>query len=123
MKHELLEQLSYEARVLLENVYGRHNDLAGKCGIASLYLMRLARRNGIKVVFCHGFFENRWSHCWVQYGNIVYDITATQFGKFERVYVASPESNRLIYYITKISEAKEFIESWCNPVDIKKLFG
>lgn len=65
----------------IQSDYGK--TLGGACAIMSLYLWRYLHRQGIRC-------QVRWSdgHCFVTYGNKIVDITATQFGKKQKVYIA-----------------------------------
>lgn len=56
--------------------------LTGYCGIASRFLISLARRNGIHNMrlVCGAF--NKATHCWVEYENFCIDITISQFEGF-----------------------------------------
>lgn len=60
------------------------NDLAGLCYDASSFLRRMALAHGIETELGHGF-----GHWFVLYGNVVVDITATQFGHPDKVAVMS----------------------------------
>ncbi len=81
--------LILHARKSLEELIKYHNGglwgngLAGYCGIASRFLINLAKRNhiyGFELV-C-GTFDGM-THCWVQYNNYCIDLTISQFEGFE----------------------------------------
>lgn len=96
---------------------GFHKTLGGACGIASCYLMQLAKKENINVKFCHGlFFKGKQScyHCWVEYNNIIYDITATQFGdSYKDVEIHPAKVYKAKEKIDKISKAINYISDWC----------
>lgn len=59
------------------------NGLTGYCGIASRFLISLARRNGIyNMRLIAGSFDGK-THCWVEYGDFCIDLTISQFNGFE----------------------------------------
>lgn len=69
--------------------------LQGACGIASLLLNRVLRRLGVKSEFVMGCYKDDWgdeNHCWVEIPelNRVVDITATQFGVSDEVFIGEP---------------------------------
>lgn len=57
--------------------------LAGYCGIASRFLIALARRNNIygMRLICGTF--GHITHCWVEYNGYCIDLTISQFEGFE----------------------------------------
>ena len=57
--------------------------VAGYCGIASRFLISLARRNGVyNMRLVCGLFDNM-THCWVECGDFCIDITISQFKGFK----------------------------------------
>jgi len=54
-------------------------DLGGACGICSMVLKALFIKSGHRAKVIHGNFNNDYPHCWVESGNFIFDITATQF--------------------------------------------
>jgi hypothetical protein len=59
-----------------------HNDLSGLCYDASSFLRRMAKAHGIETELGHGP-----GHWFVLLGDVVVDITSTQFGQPEKVAV------------------------------------
>lgn len=58
-------------------------DLSCGCAVASYFFAReLRRRLGISAKFVA-----TQNHCFVEYNRYIYDLTATQFGRKEKVYV------------------------------------
>lgn len=72
-------------------------DLNGACGIASLVLSMVYERLGIPHRFVMGWFRDgredletqQENHCWVELEghDLIVDVTATQFGAAERVWI------------------------------------
>ena len=62
-------------------------DMMGSCAIAASALRRVLNRLGHEAVFVVGFYDGM-HHSWVELGDEVLDITATQFGDFPEVHVA-----------------------------------
>lgn len=62
--------------------------LAGYCGIASRFLIGLAKRNGIygMRLVCGTFNDPAWeepvTHCWIEYKEFCIDLTISQFSEF-----------------------------------------
>lgn len=69
-------------------------NLQGACAIASYTLHRTLNNLHIPNRFVMGWFRDKWSndenHCWLEVGEHIVDITATQFGISDKVYVTKP---------------------------------
>lgn len=89
-------QLISHARESVDELANKHHNggfwgdgLAGYCGVASRFLISLARRNGIHNMHlvCGSFNDKKYSspstHCWVIYGKFCIDITISQFDGFK----------------------------------------
>lgn len=55
--------------------------LTGYCGIASRFLVNLAKKYDIKMQLVVGLF-NGMTHCWVEYDGFCIDLTISQFKSF-----------------------------------------
>lgn len=83
-------QLIIHARRSVEELVRRYhgggnwgNGPAGYCGIASRFLINLARRNGIyNIRLICGTFDGM-THCWIEDGAFCIDLTIAQFKGFE----------------------------------------
>lgn len=60
--------------------FGDLEDLDCLCGICSMALKNLFIKSGYSAKVIYGFFDEENNHCWVESGNFIFDITATQFG-------------------------------------------
>lgn len=86
--------------------YGSHekgywdSTLGGLCAVASDLLIRTLQARGItsKLVCGNLLFNDRregGSHCWVECGGYIVDVTATQFGaQFPEVFILSVQNSR-----------------------------
>lgn len=77
----------------------KREDLQCMCAIASMTLKKVAEKFNIDVKLAMGPVlddENRFlsMHCWNIYQNTIYDITATQFGYYEPVYIKNAINTR-----------------------------
>lgn len=81
------------------------DDLGGACNSASKALVLLMRKNGYRPQFILGEFFSRLekpgevvffgdSHCWVEWHNLIIDVTATQFGIKKAVFVTDAHDPR-----------------------------
>lgn len=113
-----LKEIANRARVrcddILINIYNYKENLWSACGIASYYLMMMAKKRGIYVTFCYGNFDKKFSHCWISYNGLVYDITATQFKVKEKVYITDGTRYKTDQIFKKPKYAFRMIRSWCN---------
>lgn len=66
-------------------------DLACLCLRASKALAKALTKTGIKAKLVMGGYREPYGecgdHCWIEIGDKIIDITATQFGTFDRVHV------------------------------------
>lgn len=63
-------------------LWSGQNDLCGYCGIASRFLVSLARSKGIEMKLACGGFDG-FTHSWVEYDGFCIDLTISQFSGFE----------------------------------------
>jgi len=78
-----LEKLAWRARRAFERVAEEDrwpSDLGGLCLDASEFLWKLAKENGITTEIGEGL-----GHWFVLFGDMIIDITSTQFGQPEKV--------------------------------------
>lgn len=89
------------------------SDLMGACAIASYFLMREARKKGIKVELFVGVHNSCdiGQHVWICHDGFIVDITATQFGYDDKIYIA-PESHEDYYIKYREDDALDEIKDW-----------
>lgn len=95
------------------------SDLAGGCGAASYALTVLL---GPPARFVQGEFRSEY-HCWVDYAGQIIDVTATQFGVVDKVFV--PNAAWAGWYAERRSFAaddevglRDFFAGWAGqPLD------
>ena len=69
------------------------NGMAGYCAVGSLLLHRVAEIHSIKTNFILGVFKQtphskkKSGHCWLEFEDNILDITASQFGIKNRIFV------------------------------------
>ena len=116
------------------------DNLQGACGISSRVLHRALRRLGVQNDFVMGRFGDDWgtrdTHCWVEIPRLrqVVDVTATQFGIEEPVYIGPIDhpyishvrnvqaTNRLrnwegqshIWYLDRLKEMEDLVVKVCQ---------
>lgn len=92
LDNNVIEIIRHTRKILNKLVNDYHNggywgsyygDVTGYCGIASRFLINVAKRNGIRdmELVCGAF--NNITHCWVEYNNFCIDITISQFPEFK----------------------------------------
>lgn len=105
-----LKIIATASRREIEN-FARHHDNIGTdsdlecfCGIASFFLVMVAKKLGFKLSLIEGMAFNEWlinrlqtgcidnqgldgNHCWVEHNGKIIDITATQFGIRQKVHI------------------------------------
>ena len=73
--------------------------LRGLCGIASYALYQALIKEGFRPTFMMGDMPTvLGKHCWVELNGKVIDVTATQFGVIDRVFVTKPTDRALSYF-------------------------
>jgi hypothetical protein len=69
--------------------------LATFCHLASKRLFDLSKEKEIPVSFCNGIWTPTGDdHCWITYNNFIIDITATQFGEDDEVYITTTRDHK-----------------------------
>jgi hypothetical protein len=97
-----VRKIAKNVRKLAEVLQDDNPDLENMCGQASYLLYAWLKKEGIKSSMLYGDYESD-SHAWNRVGDYYVDVTATQFGCRNRVYVRS--SNCEEYVVDKeISE-------------------
>jgi hypothetical protein len=88
------------ARKACERYYETHRGLdiyeglGGMCAMASVLLSKMFKKHGYDSTIVLGHF-NGATHCWIESGSKVYDITYTQFKEDgSKVYVFNNENER-----------------------------
>lgn len=124
-------QLTVHVRRSLEKLAREHgggywgSGLTGYCGIASRFLINLAKRNGIyNMRLVCGFFNDRAfhepsTHCWIEYNDFCIDLTISQFSEFHnkayRICLIDSDFYRLHYTPEMIgSIAVKYQKQWEN---------
>ncbi|HUU87864.1 MAG TPA: hypothetical protein VMX17_08935 [Candidatus Glassbacteria bacterium] len=101
----------------------RIDGMAGYCGLGSALLHKTATVHNIKTDFVLGTFKTpnrkkkKSGHCWVEFGDHIIDITASQFGINSRIYVSNIGDDRYTY-VAKNDTAIFAIET-CWPPEQK----
>lgn len=84
------------------------------CAVASWFLQTRISRYGIKSDLVVGKFKTHlgWDsdHCWVRIGNDIVDITLTQFGRYEKVYIAPHDGRFTPLYVGQ--KAYDRLRKW-----------
>lgn len=104
-------------QVRSENCEGFINKatLAGACAMASWELVLRLRAAGIACQFVNGEYDGA-GHCWVQIGDYdVVDITATQFGVKDKVYVTTYADDTGYRAWAFDQDALELTQTWPIP--------
>jgi hypothetical protein len=66
--------------------FGGCGRLSSMCAVASFVLKEMLKIHKIKSKVAQGYFVEEFNtHCWIEVGNNIIDITATQFGKYPEV--------------------------------------
>ena len=130
-KHTI-NQISVQVRKAMEKaslsindiVRGDRETLECYCAIASETLKKVLKNNGIKSKMVVGYFslkekmnnDTESNHCWVEAGEWMIDITATQFhGISQKVIILSVKKAKGYYKMTRKQAA---FEDW---MDYQKL--
>ena len=85
--------------------------LGGDCAVSSYTLHKKLNRLGFKSKFVQGHYR-MMEHCWVEIDNLIIDITATQFGIKEKVYIT--RTNDKNYQPTRKRFLKKEFKLWPN---------
>jgi hypothetical protein len=93
--------------------YDFHNekDLSCMCAVASCVLAKTLRRKGIKCKVISGMFCDA-THCWVEIGHKIVDITATQFKVVPKVYIVNKNDSR--YEVMRTVTNYDYFHDWIN---------
>jgi hypothetical protein len=84
--------------------------LSGVCGIASYSLYRVYREHKYNAKLACGSFKD-WPHAFLICDGFIIDITATQFGISDEVYISKSDSvNYKVKYINE--QAIESLKRW-----------
>ena len=83
------------------DVEGGNSELSCMCAIVSVALAKAFRKNGFRARVAFGNFndnEGTSIHCWVVSGKKIWDLTATQFGQYPDILIASVGDKRYKYH-------------------------
>lgn len=114
----LTKSLAANVRRIIQSTIGTEDitaDLKGACALASwaLYTV-LSAREPKHVRFVAGYYltDEDVPHCWVEYHNLIIDLTATQFGKeFPDLFITSI-SNPNYVKLSEDAHAFEEVNRW-----------
>jgi hypothetical protein len=70
------------------------SDLRAMCAVASFALYNRLKNEGYDCVFVSGKFKDWNDHCWVEIDGCIVDITATQFGIEEDIFITPDYDDR-----------------------------
>lgn len=84
----MLREIATAARDAVEYWLGQNpelheyiqEDMTGACATASLSLYVFLKIKGFKPTLVQGDTHSGSAHCWVEVGDLIIDVTATQFG-------------------------------------------
>jgi len=118
-----LEQIAKVCRESVEDFAEEHeyigdpNDLMGYCAIASQLFSDVAAHFGYKVKVVQGnAFDGKsddTNHCWNEYENMIYDLTATQFIQSNHVHITSIKNRNYKKFLEGTSRMKRnFSTNW-----------
>lgn len=111
MQLDIATKIAREVRLKCEE-YARRlgnryftKSLESMCGIASYALKQALEGARLDSNLVYGFYDGM-GHCWLEYGDRIIDITATQFGVRRRVYVTDYENAKYQFekYMGSIAE-------------------
>jgi len=114
-KIEKIRQIALKIRLRCEDYVGSRgyfaSNLGSMCGIASYALKEALDCAHIDVILIYGFYEET-GHCWLEYRDVIIDITATQFGVRRKVFITHCLNKR--YKFNKVmTDMEEFvIDGW-----------
>ena len=103
-----VKDLALQVRHTMELQWYRA-DLRGACVDASEALIEQLKKSGYKAVLMGGYVKedatnplrkHNIPHHWVEFDGLVIDLTATQFGFAEKVFVFGTEAKEAIGYVT-----------------------
>lgn len=137
-RFEKLQELAHKIRRKSEIYARKHNyenNLEQLCMITSYALGKEMKKLGMRPKFIEGNNEVGCNlHCWIEWRGLVIDLTATQFGCPDKVFIkrlADMDGNEYYDYNTKIKKQVPFKEKrhWrhCreveSPLNYKLLLG
>jgi hypothetical protein len=118
---ELFLDLAKKTRLAIVELTANHGKqisplppykLSGVCGIASYSLYRVYREHKYNAKLACGSFKD-WPHAFLICDDFIIDITATQFGISDEVYITN--SNSTDYKVQYINDrAIESLKRWPN---------
>lgn len=108
-----LLSLSEIVREQYEMEYPSCSTLEGFCGLASYRLLKMANYNKLYPTMCYGLYDSI-CHAWIEYCGYIVDLTATQFGIWERIYVIEKPSKKYkkIDWSSRAGDGKHILH-WC----------
>lgn len=113
----ICEQFAFSKNAKDFDFYKR-KDLSCMCAIASMALAKVLRKFKIKANVVDGSFiydqsNHTFGHCWVECGNHIIDITATQFKIYQDIFITHKRNN--LNYIKGIIKNKIiYFSDWPN---------
>jgi hypothetical protein len=99
--------------ILSNRDYIYESDLRGACAIGSYILWKELCRRGLDAHFVFGgYFGGAPRHCWVTVGDMIVDITASQFGK-PWIYMTSIDNQNYQETALDFVALRRLREQWC----------
>lgn len=96
------------------NTYGNVLSLGGACGDVSAILWEALVSVGVEAYFEGGQFDFE-GHCWVRLSDdSVLDLTATQFGRYPKVYHSKNKKYRVTYQSSNKKAIGAEINNWAH---------
>lgn len=111
-----ISKIAKEMRIALEKASKLSSSLVmtfpnGCCGTASDFLSKYLEQNGIRTTYVAGMKTNRITHAWLEYDDLIIDITADQFPEIdEKVLVSRNRHWYEQYERISRSEAYDFLD-------------
>jgi hypothetical protein len=102
-------------------------DLCGACAVASSLLTHELKKQGVNSFLVIGQYirgDVPWTHCWVETNSDIIDITATQFGIEQKVFLSDKRNSAYKRDFFGKAASKEVTQwyGYQNPTKFPHLF-
>jgi len=88
-----------------DGIFTFSSDLCGLCAIGSWFLVKKLREKGYNAEL---YISEAGNHVWCQVGKTVIDVTVTQFGHREKIYLGKSSPRCYYYKGQKVKWPKDF---------------